>query len=154
MMIGAPVGLLTSLTLTRNAKLSKGQAALINFSGYWGIWQGLGLSILMDENNDEKTLIGSAMAGGVLGILTTSAITRRIDLNLGDAGIINYGGLWGTWLSLCAGIAAGVEDEDKLLGPALAGGNLGIGAIEGYFVEGAMSLAAPITSISQYIQVS
>ena len=80
MMIGAPAGLLTSLTLTRNARLSKGQAALINFSGYWGTWQGYGLAILLDRNDDEKTMISSAMAGGLLGILTTSALTRRIDL--------------------------------------------------------------------------
>jgi hypothetical protein len=124
MMIGAPMGLLTSLTLTRNAKLSKGQAALINFSGYWGTWQGLGLAILMDENDDEKALIGSAMAGGLLGLLTTSAITRQIDLSVGDAGIINYGGLWGTWLSLCMGIVADIEDSNKFLSLVLAGGNL------------------------------
>jgi len=129
MMIGAPAGLLTSLTLTRNAKLSRGQAALINFSGYWGTWQGLGLAILMDENDDERTLIGSAMAGGLLGILTTSALTRRIDLSLGDAGIINYGGLWGTWLSLCSGIVADIDDDDKLLGLVLTGGNLGAAAM-------------------------
>lgn len=130
MMIGAPAGLLTFLTLTRNARLSKGQAALINFSGYWGTWQGYGLAILLDRNDDEKTMISSAMAGGLLGILTTSALTRKIDLSLGDAGIINYGGLWGTWLSLCTGIIANAdEDSDKLLRFLLTGGNLGAGAM-------------------------
>ena len=125
MMIGAPAGLLTSLTLTRNARLSKGQAALINFSGYWGTWQGLGLGILLDKDDDEKTLIGSAMAGGLLGILTTSALTRRIDLSLGDASIINYGGLWGTWLSFCIAMIANIEDGNSILGSVLIGGNLG-----------------------------
>jgi hypothetical protein len=130
MMIGAPAGLLTSLTLTRNARLSKGQAALVNFSGYWGTWQGYGLAILLDRNDDEKTMISSAMAGGLLGILTTSALTRKIDLSSGDAGIINYGGLWGTWLSLCTGIIANAdEDSDKLLRLLLTGGNLGAGAM-------------------------
>lgn|GEM_PF-2030664 len=125
MMIGAPAGLLTSLTLTRNARLSKGQAALVNFSGYWGTWQGLGLGILLDKDDDEKTLIGSAMAGGLLGILTTSALTRRIDLSLGDASIINYGGLWGTWLSFCIAMIANIEDGNSILGSVLIGGNLG-----------------------------
>ncbi len=141
MMIGAPLGLLTSLKLTQNARLTRGQAALINFSGYWGTWQGYGWAILLDEDEDEKTLIGSAMAGGLLGILTTSALTRRIDLSLGDAGIINYGGLWGTWLSLCAGIVADVEDGDKLLGLVLAGGNLGAAAMASLSPKIEVSLA-------------
>ena len=141
MMIGAPAGLLTSLTLTRNAKLSRGQAALINFSGYWGTWQGLGWAILMDEDDDEKTLIGSAMAGGLLGILTTSALTRKIDISLGDAGIINYGGLWGTWLSLCTGIVADIDDGDELLGLVLVGGNLGSAAMAALSPKIEISLA-------------
>jgi len=129
MMIGAPVGLFTSLKLTQNAKLTKGQAALINFSGYWGTWQGLGWAIVLDDNDDEKPLVGGAMAGGLLGLLTTSALTRRIDLSLGDAGIINYGGLWGTWLSLCTGIVADVNDDEELLALVLVGGNLGAAAM-------------------------
>lgn len=141
MMIGAPLGLLTSLKLTQNAKLTKGQAALINFSGYWGTWQGYGWSILLDENDDEKTIISSAMAGGLLGILTTSALTRRIDLSLGDAGIINYGGLWGTWLFLCAGMTADVKEGDELLGLVLAGGNLGAAAMASLLPKIEVSLA-------------
>lgn len=129
MMIGAPVGLLSSLALTRNSRLSDGQAALVNFSGYWGTWQGVGLAILLDEEDDNKTLIGSAMAGGLLGILTTSTITRKIDLGAGDASIINYGGLWGTWLSVCIAAVFGVEDANSLLGVALAGGDLGAAAM-------------------------
>lgn len=124
MMIGAPVGLLTSLALTRNARLSDGQATLVNFGGYWGTWQGLGLAMLLDNNDDEKTIISGAMAGGVLGLITTSIITRRMDLSLGDASMINYGGIWGTWLGLAGGIAAGVDDSDGLLSLALVVGNL------------------------------
>ncbi|MBM3242653.1 hypothetical protein FJZ31_40855 [Candidatus Poribacteria bacterium] len=139
MMIGAPAGLLTSLKLTQNARLTNGQAALINFSGYWGTWQGYGWSILLDKNDDEKTLIGGTIAGGLLGLAATSALTKRIDLSLGDAGIINYGGLWGTWLSLCAGIVADVEDDDELLGLVLTGGNLGAAA---------MAVISPKTEIS------
>lgn len=125
MMLGAPAGLLSSLVLTRNAKLTQGQSALINFSGYWGTWQGLGWTILSDKDDDERSLIAGAMAGGLVSLLTTSALTRKIDLSLGDAGIINYGGLWGTWLSLCSGIIADIDDRDELLGLTLVGGNLG-----------------------------
>ena len=129
MMIGAPTGLLVSLVATRNAKLTRGQSALINFSGSWGTWQGWGWAILIDEDDDEKSLIRGAMIGGLSGILATSILTRRIDPSLGDMGIINYGALWGTWLSLCAGGFAGVEDGDELLAWTLIGGNIGAGSM-------------------------
>ena len=125
MMIGAPTGLLTSLIVTRNAKLTRGQSALINFSGSWGTWQGWGWAILIDEDDDEKSLIRGAMIGGLSGILATSVLTRKIDPSLGDMGIINYGALWGTWLSLCAGMVTGVGDGDELLTWTLIGGNIG-----------------------------
>ena len=129
MMIGAPVGLLTSLALTRNAPLSDGQAALINFSGYWGTWQGYGLAILLDRNDDEKTMIGSAMAGGLLGLATTSALTRKINPSTGDISLINYGGLWGTGLGLLTAYISDHEDSDNLLAFSLAGGNLAAAAM-------------------------
>ena len=129
MMIGAPTGLLTSLITTRNAKLTRGQSALINFSGSWGTWQGLGWAILIDEDDGEKPLISGAMIGGLSGILATSVLTRKIDPSLGDMGIINYGALWGTWLSLCAGQVVGIEDGDGLLAWTLIGGNIGATAM-------------------------
>lgn len=129
MMIGAPMGLLTSLIVTRNSKLTRGQSALINFSGLWGTWQGLGWAILIDEDDGEKPLISAAMIGGLSGILATSALTRKIDPNLGDMAIINYGALWGTWLSLCTGQVAGVEGGDELLAWTLIGGNIGATAM-------------------------
>ena len=129
MMIGAPAGLLTSLVATRNAKLTRGQSALINFSGSWGTWQGLGWAILIDDDDGEKPLISGAMIGGLSGIFATSIITRKIDPSLGDMAIINYGALWGTWLSLCAGQVADVEGGDELLAWTLIGGNLGMTAM-------------------------
>ena len=129
MMIGAPAGLLISLAATRNAKLTRGQSALINLSGSWGTWQGLGWAIVIDEDDGEKPLISGAMIGGLSGILTTSVLTRKIDPNLGDMRIINYGALWGTWLSLCAGRVAGLPEDNKLLAWTLIGGNIGAAAM-------------------------
>ena len=129
MMIGAPTGLLTSLVATRNAKLTRGQSALINFSGSWGTWQGWGWATLIDEYDDEKSVIRGAMIGGLSGILATSVLTRKIDPSLGDMRIINYGGLWGTWLSMTAGKVAGLPDGDELLVWTLIGGNLGMTAM-------------------------
>ena len=126
LMIGAPAGLLTSLVVTRNAKLTRGQSSLISFGGTWGTWQGLGWTILIDEDDNEKSLIGGAMIGGLSGILTTSVLTRKIDPSLGDMGIINYGALWSTWLSMCSGKMVGLDDGNELLAWTLIGGNLGV----------------------------
>ena len=126
MMIGAPAGLLTSLVATRNAKLSRGQSALINFGGLWGTWQGLGWTILTAPEVDDKLLIRRAMIGGLSGILATAVLTRKIDPNLGDMAIINYGALWGTWLSVCAAQVTGFEDGDGLQAWTLIGGNIGV----------------------------
>ena len=125
MMIGAPTGLLTSLIVTQNAKLTRGQSALINFSGSWGTWQGLGWAILISEDDGEKPLISSTMIGGLSGLIATSALTRKIDPSLGDMAIINYGALWGTWLSMAAGRVVRLADGDELLAWTLIGGNIG-----------------------------
>ena len=129
MMIGAPTGLLTSLVITRNAKLTRGQSALINLSGSWGTWQGLGWAILIDEDDGEKPLISGAMIGGLSGILATSLLTRKIDPSVGDMAMINYGALWGTWLSVTAGQVVGISDGNELLAWTLIGGNLGVAAM-------------------------
>ena len=129
MMIGAPTGLLASLVATRDAKLTRGQSALINFGGSWGTWQGWGWAIFIDEHDDEKRLISGAMIGGLSSILATSVLTRKIDPSLGDMGIINYGALWGTWLSWWASQVAGVSNGDDPLAWMLIGGNLGAAAM-------------------------
>ena len=126
LMIGAPAGLLVSLAATRDAKLTRGQSALISFGGTWGTWQGFGWTILTDEDDDEKSLIRGAMIGGLSSILATSVLTRKIDLNLGDMAIINSGAVWGTWLSMCAGVISGLDDGNELLAWTLIGGNLGM----------------------------
>jgi len=38
--------------------------------------------------------------------------------------MINYGGIWGTWIGFAGGIAADVDDSDRLLSLALVVGNL------------------------------
>ena len=129
LMIGAPMGLLVSLSATRNAKLTRGQSSLISFGGTWGTWQGLGWTILVAEDDDEKSLIRGAMIGGLSGILATSVLTRKIDPSLGDMGIINYGALWSTWLSMCSGKMVGLDDGNELLAWTLIGGNLGMTAM-------------------------
>jgi len=127
-LIAGPLGgLAGSIGLTRNLKLSDGQASLINFGGAWGIWQATGAAIIADV--EEKGVVGASMAGGIIGLALSSSIVKGRDITPGDATMINFGGIWGTWLALCGAIAADVEDEDNLLASAMIGGDTGLLAV-------------------------
>ena len=127
-LIAGPVGGLTgSLSLTRNSELSDGQASLINLGGVWGIWQAVGAASLADA--DEKLSVGASMVGGALGLALASGIVRDRNISPGDATLINFGGIWGTWFSICGAMAARDRSSDSskfVLGSAMMGGNIGL----------------------------
>ena len=125
MMIGAPVGLMTAHALTGDIQMSPGQASLIKLGGLWGTWQGYGWLVAADEEG-ARPLTGAAMAGGLVGIASSAALTRYTDLHQGDVSLLNYAGLWGTWFGFCSSIIAGVEEGNPLLRNTLLGGDLGL----------------------------
>jgi len=127
-LIAAPLGgLAGSMALTRELKLSDGQASLLNFGGAWGIWQATGAAIIAEL--DEKGVVGASMAGGIIGFALSGSIVQGRDISPGDATMINFGGIWGTWFALCGAMAADVEDEDNILASAMIGGDTGLLAI-------------------------
>lgn len=124
-LIAGPLGgLAGSMGLTQNLKLNDGQASLINFGGAWGIWQATGAAIIVDV--EEKGIVGASMAGGIIGLTLSSSIVKGRDITPGDATMINFSGIWGTWFALCGAMAADVEDEDNLLLSAMIGGDTGL----------------------------
>ena len=124
-MIAAPLGGLTgSMRLTRNMRLSDGQASLINFSGYWGAWQAIGAALIADAN--EKAVIGASMAGGVIGLAMSGSIVPNRYITPGDATMINFGGIWGTWFALCGSMLADMEAGDDILITSMIGGDVGL----------------------------
>ena len=124
-LIAGPLsGLAGSMNLTENLKLSDGGASLINLGGAWGIWQATGAAIIADA--DEKGVVGASMAGGIIGLALSGSIVNGRDISPGDATMINFGGIWGTWFALCGAMAADVEDEDNLLASAMIGGDTGL----------------------------
>ena len=127
-LIAGPVGgLLGSLSLTRKSKLTDGQASLITLGGTWGIWQAVAAANL--ANADEKLTVGASMVGGALGLALTSSIVGGKDISAGDATLINFGGIWGTWFSICGAMAARDRSSDNsnfVLGSAMMGGNIGL----------------------------
>ena len=127
-LIAGPVGgLAGSLSLTRNSELSDGQASLINLGGVWGIWQAVGAAALADAS--EKPTVYASMAGGAIGLALAGKIVEGRDISPGDATLINFGGIWGTWFAICGSMAVRERNRDNsnfILSSAMMGGNVGL----------------------------
>ena len=127
-LIAAPLGGLSgSLSLTRDSQLTDGQASLINLGGAWGIWQAVGAAILAGAS--EKPTVGASMAGGLIGLGLASSIVKDRNISPGDATLINFGGVWGTWFAVCGAMAARDRSSDSsnfVLGSAMIGGDVGL----------------------------
>ena len=142
-LIAGPLGgLLGSLSLTRESELTDGQASLITLGGTWGIWQAVAAANL--ANADEKLTVGASMVGGALGLALASSIVRGRDISPGDATLINFGGIWGTWFAICGAMAARNRDQDNsdfILGSAMMGGNIGLSTMAAWSTKLNMSRA-------------
>ena len=127
LIVGSVGGLISSLSLTRESELSDGQASLITLGGTWGVWQAVAAANLADAG--EKLTVGASMAGGAIGLALASGIVKERDISPGDATLINFGGIWGTWFSICGAMAARDRSSDNsnfILGSAMIGGNVGL----------------------------
>ncbi len=125
MMLGAPVALVTSLAATRDREITRGQASLLRLGGYFGTWQGLGLALLSDDDT-ENSLVAASLAGGLAGIGLAAAAGSAYDPSTGQAALVNYGALWGTWLTFAGTQVIDMDDGDNVLGTTLVGGVAGL----------------------------
>lgn len=124
-LIGGPiVGMTYTLDITRTSAMSDGQASLVNLGGVWGVWQGAGAMIAADAPG--KVGVAASMAGGLLGLGLTRSIVADRKVTSGDASLITASGVWGTWLTLCAVLAADVDDSDAVVTAALVGGDVAL----------------------------
>ena len=142
-LIAGPVsGLLGSLSLTRESKLTDGQASLITLGGTWGIWQAVAAADIAGAG--DKLTVGASMAGGAIGLALASSIVRGRDISPGDATLINFGGVWGTWFAICGAMAArnrNNDNSDFILGSAMMGGNVGLLTMAAWSTKLSMSRA-------------
>ena len=142
-LIAGPLsGLTGSLSLTRNSQLSDGQASLINLGGVWGVWQAVAAANLAGAS--DKLRVGASMAGGAIGLALASSIVKDRAISPGDATLINFGGIWGTWFSICGAMAARDRSSDSskfVLGSAMMGGNIGLLTVAGWSTKLNMSRA-------------
>ena len=142
LIVGSVGGLLGSLSLTRESELSDGQASLITLGGTWGVWQAVAAANL--ANASDKLRVGASMAGGAIGLALASSIVRGRDISPGDATLINFGGIWGTWFSICGAMAARDRSSDSskfVLGSAMMGGNVGLSTMAAWSTKLNMSRA-------------
>ncbi len=142
-LIAGPLsGLIGSLSLTRESELSDGQASLINLGGAWGIWQAVGAATLADA--DGKPTVGASMAGGIIGSALAGSIVKDRDISPGDATLINFGGVWGTWFAICGAMAVRDRNNDNsnfILSSAMMGGNVGLSTMGAWSTKLSMSRA-------------
>ena len=109
-------------------KAKSGRAELVIFSSLYGIWSGIALSVLLDTA--DETLLFAGL-GGVAGLATSLWLTSDRPITPEQARATSMGGSWGTWNGLAVAVAAdpsGQDPEKVIVGSALAGGFLGIGA--------------------------
>ena len=142
LIVGPVSGLLGSLSLTRKSELTDGQASLITLGGTWGIWQAVAAADL--ANAGEKLGVGASMVGGALGLAVAGSIVKDRDISPGDAALINFGGIWGTWFAICGAMAARDRSSDSnnfVLGSAMMGGNIGLSTMAAWSTKLNMSRA-------------
>jgi hypothetical protein len=136
MLLGAPIGFFSARQYLKTHPVTEGQARAITFGGTWGSWQGLGWTEVLDlgaptcgfdycdNSPPAETVMAGTVVGGLAGI-ATGAILARKPITSGVATSVSFGGLWGTWYGLAAGILLDLEDDD-LLAATLAGGDVGV----------------------------
>ena len=142
-LIAGPLGgLAGSLSLTREIELSDGQASLITLGGTWGIWQAVGAAALADAG--DKLTVWCEHGGWCTSDWRWRGIVKDRDISPGDATLINFGGIWGTWFSICGAMAARDRSSDSskfILGSAMMGGNIGLSTMAAWSTKLNMSRA-------------
>ena len=66
------------------------------------------------------------MAGGIIGLAISGSIVRNRYITPGDATMISFGGIWGTWFALCGAMLADMEEGDDVLTTSMIGGDVGL----------------------------
>ena len=88
------VALLTAADQRRESRA--GRVGVIAFSTLYGAWLGVAVPAMLDA--DDATAYGlGLLAGAPVGFFAGRAYTNGRSVTAGDAGVIAWSGLWGTW---------------------------------------------------------
>jgi hypothetical protein len=139
LLIGGPLGLFSSIAVTRSRNLTEGQARAISWGGIWGTWQGFGWSRVLDVGGSDscvqsgcyqdgqtpEAVFASLVVGGLAGIAAGAVIARN-PVRSGVSSGAQGGSIWGT---VYGGMVVGMFDpdgENAGLAATLIAGNLGL----------------------------
>ncbi len=125
---GAAAGLVPSILLSSDLPMSTGRATLINFGWSWGLWHGLGISMLPDDLS-ISAWFGIALASSAVGWGGTFALTHFVDVADGDAALVASAASWATWFTFAIAVLISedfLDDEDVVIPVLLAGGDAGL----------------------------
>ncbi len=120
LLLGAPVSLVTTNYLTKQASISDARATMISLGGHFGTWQGLGWAAYADLNGNE--VIGIGQLAGLAGIGMATWLTSKTEFSTGHASLTSAGLPWGAWFGA---VAAALMDhsDDEVLRDMLIGSN-------------------------------
>lgn len=117
-----------------------GRIGLVSFTTLYGAWLGVAVPLMFDADRPEAYGIGF-LTGAPLGFFGGRLYADRVSVTGGDAGVISWGGLFGSWqgagwmLALgettqCSEFGCGETgpDGNETVGAMVAGGLLGIGS--------------------------
>lgn len=127
LLLGAPISLLATHHLTKEANISQARATMIALGGHLGTWQGIGWALYADRKGNE--IVGIGQLAGLAGIGMAALLTSRVEFSTGHASLTSSALPWGAWFSA---VAATVLDHsgDEGLRDMLIGSNalvLGMG---------------------------
>jgi len=125
---GVAAGLVPAIIFSGDLPMSTGRATLINFGWAWGLWHGLGISILPNDLS-ASAWFGIALASSAVGWGGTFALTHFVDVADGDAALVASSAAWATWFTFAVAALISEDffnDEDVVIPVLLAGGDAGL----------------------------
>lgn len=140
LLVGGPLGFLASRSWTASAPVGEGDAEVISWGGTWGSWQGFGWAHVLDLGGRDcedyigapcdpgpssEAVFGSMLVTGAIGTATGLALSRRYEIDPGDATSASLGSLWGTWYGFGLTVLFDMSGDDALAA-TLVGGDLGL----------------------------
>ena len=123
MVIGSAAGIGGGILAARRDILP-GTATSATLGSLWGSWFGLASSVLLDYTDDPVWVV--MMATGNAGLVGGALAGSRWPLSRSRARLISVGGLVGGVAGLGAVLIADADDEDTVIGAALAGSVAGL----------------------------
>ena len=88
---------LAQLVETRPVGVSRaGRVGLISYTTLYGAWLGVAFPLMLESESPEAYGLG-LLVGAPIGFFGGRAFAHGRSVTGGDAGVITWGGLWGTW---------------------------------------------------------